>query len=284
MFKILEKEVFSENPRVTMFVIDAPKIARKAKSGQFIIVRIDDKGERVPLTVADRDPEKGTVTIVFQEVGKTTAQLGRMNKGDYIRDFVGPLGKPTHFGDAKKIVCVGGGVGVAPIHHIAMGIKEAGIELITIIGARTHELLFWEDKLEKLSDKLIVCTDDGSYGRKGFVTDPLKELLEQDKSIDTVIAIGPTIMMKFLCLATKPFGVKTLVSLNPIMVDATGMCGACRVTVGGKTKFVCVDGPEFDGHEVDFNELMQRMSLYKEAEKLSYDKFLSSCGANCTCS
>ncbi len=284
LFKILEKEVFSENPRVTMFVIDAPKIARKAKSGQFIIVRIDDKGERVPLTVADRDPEKGTVTIVFQEVGKTTAQLGRMNKGDYIRDFVGPLGKPTHFGDAKKIVCVGGGVGVAPIHHIAMGIKEAGIELITIIGARTHELLFWEDKLEKLSDKLIVCTDDGSYGRKGFVTDPLKELLEQDKSIDTVIAIGPTIMMKFLCLATKPFGVKTLVSLNPIMVDATGMCGACRVTVGGKTKFVCVDGPEFDGHEVDFNELMQRMSLYKEAEKLSYDKFLSSCGANCTCS
>ena len=284
MFKILEKEVFSENPRVTMFVIDAPKIAKKAKSGQFIIVRIDDKGERVPLTVADRDPEKGTVTIVFQEVGKTTAQLGRMNKGDYIRDFVGPLGKPTHFGDAKKIVCVGGGVGVAPIHHIAMGIKEAGIELITIIGARTHELLFWEDKLEKLSDKLIVCTDDGSYGRKGFVTDPLKELLEQDKSVDTVIAIGPTIMMKFLCLATKPFGVKTLVSLNPIMVDATGMCGACRVTVGGKTKFVCVDGPEFDGHEVDFNELMQRMSLYKESEKLSYDKFLSSCGANCTCS
>jgi ferredoxin--NADP+ reductase len=284
LFKILEKEVFSENPRVTMFVIDAPKIAKKAKSGQFIVVRIDDKGERVPLTVADRDPEKGTVTIVFQEVGKTTAQLGRMNQGDYIKDFVGPLGKPTHFEGAKKIVCVGGGVGVAPIHHIAMGIKEEGRELITIIGARTKELLFWEDKLKLLSNELIVCTDDGSYGRKGFVTEPLKELLEKDKSIDLVIAIGPTIMMKFLCKTTEPFGVTTLVSLNPIMVDATGMCGACRVTVGGKTKFVCVDGPEFNGHKVDFDELMQRMALYKEQERQSYEQFLNSCGANCTCS
>ena len=284
MFKILEKEVFSMNPRVTMFIIEAPKIAKKAKSGQFVVVRIDDKGERVPLTVADRDPEKGTVTIVFQEVGKTTAQLGRLNAGDTILDFVGPLGRPTHFDNAKKIVCVGGGVGVAPIHHIAMGIKEAGIELISIIGARTKELLFWEDKLKNLSDELIVCTDDGSYGRKGFVTEPLKELLENDKSIDLVIAIGPTIMMKFLCKTTEPFNAKTLVSLNPIMVDATGMCGACRVTVGGETKFVCVDGPEFDGHEVDFDELMQRMALYKEQEMMSYNKFLNSCGENCTCS
>ncbi len=283
MFKILEKEVFSTNPRVTEFIIDAPKVARKAKSGQFVVIRIDDKGERVPLTVADRDPEKGTVTIVFQEVGKTTAQLARMNAGDYLKDFVGPLGKPTHFDNAKKIVCVGGGVGVAPIHHIAMGIKEAGIELISIIGARTKELLFWEDKMKKLSNELIVCTDDGSYGRKGFVTEPLKELLETDKSIDLVIAIGPTIMMKFLCKTTEPFGVKTLVSLNPIMVDATGMCGACRVTVGGETRFVCVDGPEFDGHQVDFDELMQRMTIYKQQEQLSYNKFLQSCGENCTC-
>ena len=282
MFKILEKQVFSEQPRVTMMVIDAPKIAKKAKSGQFVIVRIDDKGERIPLTVADRDPEKGTVTIVFQEVGKTTAQLARMNAGDYLQDFVGPLGKPTDFHGAKKIVCVGGGVGVAPIHHIAMGIKEAGIYLISIIGARTKELLFWEDKMKALSNELIVCTDDGSYGRKGFVTEPLKELLEKDKDIDLVIAVGPTIMMKFLCKTTEPFGVKTLVSLNPIMVDATGMCGACRVTVGGRTKFVCVDGPEFDGHEVDFDELMQRMASYKEQEKLSYEKFLKEC-SNCGC-
>ena len=209
MFKILEKKVFSESPRVTMMKIDAPKIARKAKSGQFVIIRIDDKGERIPLTVADRDPEKGTVTIVFQEVGKTTAQLARMNTGDYIKDFVGPLGRPTNFHGAKKIVCVGGGVGVAPIHHIAMGIKEAGIYLISIIGARTKELLFWEDKMRELSNELIVCTDDGSYGRKGFVTEPLKELLERDKDIDLVIAVGPTIMMKFLCKTTEPFGVKT---------------------------------------------------------------------------
>jgi len=283
LFKILEKEVFSKNPRVTMFVIDAPKIAKKAKSGQFIILRIDEKGERVPLTVADKDPIKGTVTIVFQEVGKTTAQLAMLNAGDYILDFVGPLGRETHFGDAKKIVCVGGGVGVAPIHHIAMGIKEKGIELITIIGSRTKELLFWEDKLKLLSDTLYVTTDDGSYGIKGFVTNVLKNLLESDKSIDTVIAIGPTIMMKFVCKVTEPFNVKTLVSLNPIMVDATGMCGACRVTVDGSTKFVCVDGPEFDGHKVDFDQLMQRMSLYKPQEQLSYNKFKESCGSNCKC-
>jgi len=283
LFKILEKEVFSTNPRVTKFIIDAPKVARKAKSGQFVVIRIDDRGERIPLTVADRDPDKGTVTIVFQEVGKTTAQLARMNEGDFLKDFVGPLGKPTHFGNAKKIVCVGGGVGVAPVHHIAMGIKEAGIHLISIIGARTKELLFWEDKMRNLSNELIVCTDDGSYGRKGFVTEPLKELLETDKDIDLVIAIGPTIMMKFLCKATEPFGVTTLVSLNPVMVDATGMCGACRVTVGGETRFVCVDGPEFDGHQVNFDELMQRMTIYKQQEQLSYNNFLQSCGENCTC-
>jgi len=284
LFKILEKEVYSEDPRVTMFKIDAPKIAKKAKSGQFVVIRIDDKGERIPLTVADRDPEKGTVTIVFQEVGKTTAQLGRMNAGEYIKDFVGPLGKPTDFHGAKKIVCVGGGVGVAPVHHIAMGIKEEGRYLISIIGARTKDLLFWEDKMKSLSDELYVTTDDGSYGRKGFVTEVLKELLEKDKEIDLVIGIGPTIMMKFLCQTTEPFGVKTLVSLNPIMVDATGMCGACRVTVGGETKFVCVDGPEFDGHKVDFDELMQRMTIYKEQELLSYKKYLESCGDNCKCS
>ncbi len=283
MFKILKKQVFSKNPQVTMMEIDAPKIARKAKSGQFVIVRLHEKGERIPLTVADKDPEKGTVTIVFQEVGKTTAELARMNEGDYILDFVGPLGRPTDFHSAKKIVCVGGGVGVAPVHHIAMGIKEEGKYLITIMGARTKELLFWEDKLRKLSDELIVCTDDGSYGRKGFVTDALKDVLEKDKEVDLVIAIGPTIMMKFVCKTTEPFGVKTLVSLNPIMVDGTGMCGACRVTVGGVTKFVCVDGPEFDGHKVDFDELMQRMSIYKQQEKLSYENFLKKC-SNCTCS
>jgi NAD(P)H-flavin reductase len=284
LFRIIEKKIFSKNPQVTMFKIDAPKIAKKAKSGQFVVVRIDEKGERIPLTVADKDPEKGTVTLVFQTVGKTTAQLSNLEAGDAILDFVGPLGKPTDFENAKKIVCVGGGVGVAPIHHIAMGIKEAGIELISIIGARTKELLFWEDKMKALSDELIICTDDGSYGRKGFVTEPLKELLEKDKSIDLVIAIGPTIMMKFLSKTTEPYGVKTLVSLNPVMVDATGMCGACRVTVGGQTKFVCVDGPEFDGHEVDFDELMNRMSIYKKQEKESYDRYLKTCCENCSCS
>ena len=282
MFKILKKEIFSEKPQVTMMIIDAPKIAKKAKSGQFIIVRLHEKGERIPLTVADKDPENGTITIVFQEVGKTTAELARMNEGDFIKDVVGPLGKPTDFHEAKKIVCVGGGVGVAPVHHIAMGIKEAGKYLITIMGARTKDLLFWEDKLKKLSDELIVCTDDGSYGREGFVTDALKDVLERDKDVDLVIAVGPTIMMKFVCKTTEPFGVKTLVSLNPIMVDGTGMCGACRVTVGGVTKFVCVDGPEFDGHQVDFDELMKRMTIYKEQEKLSYDLFLKRC-SNCTC-
>ncbi|MGC8787028.1 MAG: sulfide/dihydroorotate dehydrogenase-like FAD/NAD-binding protein, partial [Anaerolineae bacterium] len=246
MYRITAKEVLA--PVTKLFKVHAPEVARKAKAGQFVIVRVDEKGERIPLTIADYDRESGEITIVFQEVGKTTKQLGMMDVGDELASFTGPLGRPTEIEHYGTVICVGGGVGIAPIYPIARALREASNTIISIIGARNKELLFWEEKMRSVSDELIVCTDDGSYARKALVTEPLKEVLESGRKIDIVWAIGPAIMMKFCSLTTKPFGVKTIVSLNSIMVDGTGMCGACRVEVGGKTRFVCVDGPEFDGH------------------------------------
>lgn len=250
-----------------MFKFNAPRIARKAKAGQFVVLMIDEKGERIPLTVADSDAKSGTLTIVFMEVGKTTQQLGLLKAGDSIMSLTGPLGLPTEVEKFGNVVCVAGGFAVAPIFPIARAMKQAGNKVISILGARTKDLLFWEEELKSVSDQLIVTTDDGTYGRKGLVTEPLKELLEGSEKIDRVIAIGPSIMMKFCAKTTEPFGVKTIVSLNPIMVDGTGMCGCCRVAVGGQTKFACVDGPDFDGHQVDWDLLAARQHTYLPEEK-----------------
>jgi len=252
--------------------VEAPEVARKAKAGQFVVVRVNEQGERIPLTIAERDPESGEVTIVFQEVGKTSKLLGTLRAGDTLASFTGPLGCPTEIEDYGTVVCVGGGAAIAIIYPVARALKEAGNTVISIIGARNKDLLIWEDKMRSASNELIVCTDDGSYGRKALVTEPLKEILENRK-VKAVWAIGPTVMMKFCALTTKPFGVKTIVSLNSIMVDGTGMCGSCRVEVGGETKFVCVDGPEFDGHEVDWNVLMKRQRMYLDEEKRSVEEF-----------
>ncbi|WP_369019230.1 sulfide/dihydroorotate dehydrogenase-like FAD/NAD-binding protein [Thermatribacter velox] len=272
MFKILKKQVLT--PEIKLMVIDAPRVARKAKAGQFVILRINDQGERIPLTIADFDPEKGTVTIIFQEVGKTTMMLGEMEAGDTILDFVGPLGKEMEEKNFGHVVCVGGGVGIAPTFPKARALKEAGNRVTSIIGARTASMLFWEDKMREVSDKLYVTTDDGSYGEKGFVTTVLERVLEQEK-VDLVIAVGPVMMMKMTSLLTKKHGVPTLVSLNPIMVDGTGMCGCCRVSVNGQCKFTCVDGPIFDGHAVDFDELLSRQRIYLEEEKRALEKYLA---------
>ncbi len=270
MYKILERQDLV--PGIHLFKVDAPKVARKAKPGQFIVIRIDEKGERIPLTVADWDEKEGSVTVVFMEVGTTTHRLTTLGTGDYMADFVGPLGVPTHIEKFGTVVCVSGGFAVAVIQPIARAFKEKGNKVISILGARTKDLLFWEDKLRQVSDELIITTDDGSYGRKGLVTEPLKELLESSK-IDQVMAIGPTVMMKFCAKTTEPFGVKTIVSLNPIMVDGTGMCGCCRVEVGGVTRFACVDGPDFDGHQVDWDLLMARQRSYLDEEKLSFEQW-----------
>ena len=264
MFKIVRKKELNE--AVTLMDIEAPFIARKAKAGQFIIFRIDEKGERVPLTIAGYDREKGTVTIIFQKVGFATKALGNLNEGDYIRDFVGPLGKPTHTEGVKKVCVVGGGVGCAIALPSAAAFKEAGAEVDVIVGFRNKDIVILEDEFKAVSDNMYLMTDDGSYGEQGFVTVKLQQLLEAGKGYDAVLAIGPIPMMKFVCKTTEPFGVKTMVSLNPIMVDGTGMCGGCRVTVGGEVKFACVDGPEFDGHKVDFAELMSRNSTYRGRE------------------
>ncbi|MBC7231707.1 MAG: sulfide/dihydroorotate dehydrogenase-like FAD/NAD-binding protein [Chloroflexi bacterium] len=281
MYRITAKEVLA--PVTKLFKVYAPEVARKAKAGQFVIVRVDEKGERIPLTIADYDRESGELTIVFQEVGKTTKQLGKMNVGDELASLTGPLGRPTEIENYGTVICVGGGVGIAPIYPIARDLRAAGNTVISIIGARNKELLFWEEKMRSVSDELIVCTDDGSYARKALVTEPLKEVLESGRKIDIVWAIGPAIMMKFCSLTTKPFGVKTIVSLNSIMVDGTGMCGACRVEVGGKTRFVCVDGPEFDGHEVDWNLLLERQRIYLEQEKRALEKFEREHQQACPC-
>lgn len=255
--------------KIHLIRVTAPAIARKAQAGQFVVIRIDEKGERIPLTLADWDRDAGDITLVFMEVGASTMILATVDVGDYIKDVAGPLGLPTHVENFGSVVCVGGGVGVAPIAPIARALKQAGNRVISIIGARSHDLLFWEKRLASVSDRIIVATDDGSYGIKGVVTEPLKEILESE-SVDRVIAIGPAIMMKFCAKTTEPFGVKTIVSLNSIMVDGMGMCGSCRVSVGGQTKFVCVDGPEFDGHQVDWDLLMARQRTYiqKEGESL----------------
>jgi ferredoxin--NADP+ reductase len=248
-------------------------VARKAQPGQFVVIRIDEKGERIPLTVADWDREEGSVTIVFMEVGTTTHRLAQLGTRDSITDFVGPLGLPTHIDKFGTVCCVAGGFAMAVVMPIARAMKEKGNRVISIMGARNKDLIFWEEELRRVSDELIVTTDDGSYGRKGLVTEPLKELLEGGTKIDRVIAIGPTAMMKFTAKTTEPFGVKTIVSLNPIMVDGTGMCGCCRVEVGGQTKFACVDGPDFDGHQVDWDLLFARQRIYLGEEKCSFEQW-----------
>ena len=264
MFKIVRKKELNAN--VTLMDIEAPFIAKKAKAGQFIIFRIDEKGERVPLTIAGYDREKGTVTIIFQKVGFATNALGALNEGDFIQDFVGPLGKPTPVEGKKKVCVVGGGVGCAIALPSAQAFKEAGADVTVIVGFRSKDIVILEEEFKAVADRLILMTDDGSYGRHGLVTQPLQELLEAGEVFDEVLAIGPVPMMKFVCKTTEPFGTHTSVSLNPIMVDGTGMCGGCRVTVGGEVKFACVDGPEFDGHKVDFAELMSRNATYRGRE------------------
>jgi len=264
MYKIMSRETLVPNNH--LFKVEAPTVARKAQAGQFVIIMIDEKGERIPLTIADWDREEGSITIVFMEVGVTTRKLAQLKAGDSIANFIGPLGEPSYIDKFGTVVCVGGGVGVAPIFPIARALKEAGNKIISIIGARSKDLLFWEDRVREVSDSLMVTTDDGSYGRKALVTEPLKELLEGAEKIDRVVAIGPAIMMKFCAKTTEPFTVPTIVSLNPIMVDGTGMCGCCRVEVGGETKFTCVDGPDFDGHLVDWDLLFARQRIYIDEE------------------
>jgi len=279
MFRIIYRETLAT--KIHLFKIEAPAIARKALAGQFVVVRIDERGERIPLTLADWDEEEGSVTLVFMEVGATTFRLALLKAGDCIADFVGPLGTPSHIDKFGTVVCAAGGVGAAPIAPIARALKEKGNKIISILGARSKDLLFWEDKLRSVSDQLIVTTDDGTYGRKGVVTEPLKELLESGERVDQIIAIGPTVMMKFCALTTQPFGVKTIVSLNPIMVDGTGMCGCCRVSVGGVTKLACVDGPDFDGHQVDWDLLSARQRTYLEEEKRSFEHWQTQVGKRC---
>ena len=273
MYKILLRQDLV--PNIHLFKLDAPAIARKAQPGQFVVVRIDEKGERIPLTIADWDRKEGSVTIVFMEVGATTHRLATLKAGDSITNFVGPLGVPTHIEKYGTVVCVAGGFAVAVIMPIARAMKESGNKVISIMGARSRNLIFWEDELRRVSDQLIVTTDDGTYGRKGLVTEPLKELVSGGQKVDRVIAIGPSVMMKFCAKTTEPFGVKTIVSLNPIMVDGTGMCGCCRVSVGGVTKFACVDGPDFDGHQVDWDLLLARQRVYLDEEKRSFDEWLT---------
>ncbi|NMA64872.1 MAG: sulfide/dihydroorotate dehydrogenase-like FAD/NAD-binding protein [Clostridiaceae bacterium] len=265
MFKIVRKEVL--NSQVKLLEIEAPYVARKAEPGQFIMLRVNEEGERIPLTIADYDREKGTVSIIFQEVGATTKILGSLNAGDSLLDFVGPLGKPSELEGIKKAAVIGGGLGSAIAYPQAKKLSRMGSEVHVITGFRNKDLIILEEQMSEVSDKLVVTTDDGSNGTKGFVSDILKNLLEEGNIYDVVIAIGPPIMMKAVCDITRSYGIKTIVSLNPIMIDGTGMCGGCRVTVGGKTKFACVDGPDFDGHEVDFEELMRRLSMYKDHEK-----------------
>lgn len=264
MYKILTKKIL--NPTVTLMEVDAPMIAKKAEPGQFIILRVDAEGERIPLTIADFDREKGTVTIIFQIVGATTEKLNHLEEGEFIHDFVGPLGVPSHTDGLKKVAVVGGGVGCAIAYPIAKKLHHLGAEVHSIVGFRNKDLVILEDEFRAASDVMKLMTDDGSHGEKGLVTNALEELIKAGNQYDEVIAIGPLVMMKFVCKLTKEYGIKTVVSMNPIMIDGTGMCGGCRLTVGGETKFACVDGPDFDGHLVDFDEAMERGTMYKEFE------------------
>ena len=269
MNRIVKKTQLSDE--VFRLEVEAPLIARERRPGQFIILQVDAAiGERIPLTIADADPVKGTITLIFQTVGKTTHLLADKPVGDTIAALLGPLGQPTHIANVGHVVCVGGGIGVAPLHPIAQALKAAGNKVTIIMGARNRSLLIMEEEMRKIADELIIVTDDGSCGRKALVTEPLKELCGQTPKPDMAVAIGPPVMMKFCAEATRPFGVHTVVSLNTIMIDGTGMCGGCRVTVGGKTRFVCVDGPEFDGHQVDFDNMMKRLRAYKPREEADH--------------
>lgn len=270
MYKIVKKKAL--NPTVTLMEIDAPLIAKKAQPGQFIILRVDEDGERIPLTVAGYDREKGTVRIIFQIVGATTEKLNHLNEGDCLHDFVGPLGVPTHTDGYKKVCVVGGGVGCAIALPIAEKLHELGVEVHSIVGFRNKDLVILEDEFKACSDKFVMMTDDGSYGRQGVVTTPLEEMIKAGENYDLVITIGPLIMMKFVVKTTKPYNIPTTVSMNPIMIDGTGMCGGCRLTVGGETKFACVDGPDFDGFQVDFDEAMKRGAMYKDFERKAYSE------------
>lgn len=267
MYKIIEKKKLSDT--ITKLVIESPLVAKKRKAGNFVMIRVKEGGERIPITIADSDIEKGTVTIIVQAIGKTTKMLCALNEGEYVLDFVGPLGEPTPIHNYGTVVCIGGGVGTAEVYPIAKALRDAGNEVIGIIGARSKDLIILEKEMGEVCNKLYITTDDGSYQRKGFVSDQLLDLINNGTKIDGVYAIGPIPMMKVCANVTKPFGIKTYVSLNPIMVDGTGMCGGCRVSVGGKMKFACVDGPEFDAHEVDFEELIMRNRTYAALEKIS---------------
>ncbi|MBQ8087567.1 MAG: sulfide/dihydroorotate dehydrogenase-like FAD/NAD-binding protein [Clostridia bacterium] len=271
MFRIVKKEPL--NPTVTKMVIEAPLVARKAKAGQFIILRASQDGERIPLTIAGYDREAGTVDIIFQLVGGTTMELNTLNEGDYLPDFVGPLGRATEIEGLKKVAIVGGGVGCAIALPVAQALHAAGAEVHSIVGFRCKDLVILEDEFNACSDKVCMMTDDGTYGTKGLVTNALEQLIQEGNEYDEVIAIGPVIMMKFVCMLTKKYNIKTVISMNPIMIDGTGMCGGCRLTVGGETKFACVDGPDFDGHLVDFDEAMKRGAMYRDFETHKRDEF-----------
>lgn len=271
MYRILAKQTLT--PVTTEYVIEAPEVARKAQAGQFVIIRVHERGERIPLTIADYDREQGTITLVVQEIGRTTLMLKELPVGASLASFTGPLGNPTEIANYGTVALVGGGLGIAAIYPICRALREAGNHVIGIIGARSGDLLFWEEKMRAVTDELIVVTDDGSYGRKALVTVPLKEMLEEGRPIARVWGIGPAIMMKFVSLTTQPFGTPTITSLNSIMVDGTGMCGACRVSVGGRTYFACVDGPEFDGHQVDWDLLLSRQRFYVEQERLALELY-----------
>jgi ferredoxin/flavodoxin---NADP+ reductase len=271
VYRIIQKDVLA--PTITKYVIEAPYVAKKRKAGNFVIIRVDETGERIPLTLVDSDKKEGTVTLIVQAIGKTTKALALKNAGDSILDLMGPLGNPTPIETGKTIACIGGGVGTAELFPITRALKEAGNTIYTIVGARSKELVILEKEMEQVSDKFYITTDDGSYKRKGFVTDQLKELLDANLGINMVYAIGPLPMMKAVSHLTKPYQVRTIVSLNAVMVDGTGMCGGCRVSVNGQMKFACVDGPEFEGHEVDFDEMLLRNRSYTEMEKISIDRF-----------
>ena len=271
MFKIIRREEMAEGT-VVLNEIEAPRIARKARPGQFVILKASEEGERIPLTMAETDPEKGTLTIIYMVVGKSTALFKSLKVGDAYQDVIGPLGKATEIEKVGNVVCVGGGTGIAVLHPITRALKDAGNHVTAIVGSRSKDLLIMEEHMRRASHELLICTDDGSYGRKGFVTEALKDVLDKGDT-QLAVAIGPVPMMKFVSKLTAQYGVKTIVSLNPIMVDGTGMCGGCRVTVGGKTKFACVDGPEFDGHKVDYDELMLRLQAYCEDEKRCFEDY-----------
>jgi ferredoxin--NADP+ reductase len=275
MHKIVKTDTLA--PSMFLMEVEAAKIAAKRKPGQFIILRINETGERVPFTISDSNTDRGTITLIYQVVGKTTAQMSALKVGDTIQDIVGPLGKATHMQKLGTVCCIGGGTGIAIAYPIAKGLREVGNNVISILGARTKELLFYEDEVRAISNELLVCTDDGSYGQKGLVTEMLKQLIDRGEQIKLVVAIGPVPMMKFVAKMTKEYNIPTIVSLNPIMIDGSGMCGGCRVSVGGATKFVCVDGPEFDAHQVDFELLTKRLASYREKETESYDRYKHDC-------